>query len=271
MEDFNPRSPHGERRRDAAESGNHPGDFNPRSPHGERQRSCTSWEGKAIFQSTLPARGATQCPKGRKCKMSISIHAPRTGSDDDTAQSGARARHFNPRSPHGERRDGTALPCRQAHFNPRSPHGERLIRVVLLFKFVQNFNPRSPHGERLDSWERAKKVPRISIHAPRTGSDKSAGSSTSWHSHFNPRSPHGERLCEAHRQYAALYFNPRSPHGERPKAERRMRQERKISIHAPRTGSDISFAARIVSVSKFQSTLPARGATNKTTRLEGKQ
>ena len=79
----------------------------------------------------------------------ISIHAPRTGSDEDSAANlyqrikfqstlparGATIRrrnesvckmHFNPRSPHGERRnlrrDGSTL---IAHFNPRSPHGER--------------------------------------------------------------------------------------------------------------------------------------------------
>ncbi len=33
------------------------------------------------FQSTLPARGATQTDKGTSCFSPISIHAPRTGSD----------------------------------------------------------------------------------------------------------------------------------------------------------------------------------------------
>ena len=57
---------------------------------------------------------------------------------------------------------------------------------------------------------------------------------------FNPRSPHGERrLCEAHGQYAALYFNPRSPHGERPLTAKGFYFIAAISIHAPRTGSDI--------------------------------
>ena len=34
-----------------------------------------------------------------------------------------------------------------------------------------------------------------------------------------------------------------------------------ISIHAPRTGSDIPSATRAFGTSRFQSTLPARGAT----------
>ena len=35
----------------------------------------------------------------------------------------------------------------------------------------------------------------ISIHAPRTGSDRSTTSTTIQHLNFNPRSPHGERLA----------------------------------------------------------------------------
>ena len=86
---------------------------------------------------------------------------------------------------------------------------------------------------------------------------------------------------------SAMHFNPRSPHGERPRAERRMRQERKISTHAPRTGSDIGdsdgcgvqtisthaprtgsdrlFGQRGDADSLFQPTLPARGATQSIT------
>ena len=56
---FNPRSPHGERRDLHPRRRNDRRHFNPRSPHGERhivQSLCVD-EGK--FQPTLPARGAT--------------------------------------------------------------------------------------------------------------------------------------------------------------------------------------------------------------------
>ena len=78
--------------------------FNPRSPHGERREPMISLFGAFVFQSTLPARGATNCtapglPRGgtfqstlpargatgcapaERRNKSISIHAPRTGSD----------------------------------------------------------------------------------------------------------------------------------------------------------------------------------------------
>ena len=100
--------------------------FNPRSPHGERL--ATYWETlkESTFQSTLPARGATTQLFLASCVDFISIHAPRTGSDlyrrgflrwagisihaprtgsDRTKQCCRMANHnFNPRSPHGERR-----------------------------------------------------------------------------------------------------------------------------------------------------------------------
>ena len=80
--------------------------------------------------------------------------------------------------------------------------------------------------------------------------------------YFNPRSPHGERrayhtTCDR----VADHFNPRSPHGERRQARREEARRRKISIHAPRTGSDADAALRMAAAMQFQSTLPARGAT----------
>ena len=125
----------------------------------------------------------------------------------------------------------------------------------------------------------------ISIHAPRTGSDGPPGRTTALRSDFNPRSPHGERRCVPIKRRQAItfqstlpargatlphprhtklhpHFNPRSPHGER-----RGRGDLDavfivISIHAPRTGSDVAFL-RFGHVEVFQSTLPARGATTK--------
>ena len=79
---FNPRSPHGERHVALAEPVQHREDFNPRSPHGERHTfapDAITCKGK--FQSTLPARGATPPRWAELFSASISIHAPRTGSD----------------------------------------------------------------------------------------------------------------------------------------------------------------------------------------------
>ena len=57
-EDFNPRSPHGERLVALPREGSRIY-FNPRSPHGERLTEKRLTKIPSIFQSTLPARGAT--------------------------------------------------------------------------------------------------------------------------------------------------------------------------------------------------------------------
>ena len=57
--DFNPRSPHGERLDILRVRNRRPDNFNPRSPHGERPGWGASAGLQCLFQSTLPARGAT--------------------------------------------------------------------------------------------------------------------------------------------------------------------------------------------------------------------
>ena len=79
----------------------------------------------------------------------------------------------------------------------------------------------------------------ISIHAPRTGSDRLSRASLFFFVDFNPRSPHGERRFRPLRaRRRAPHFNPRSPHGERRRYTIRISGTSGISIHAPRTGSD---------------------------------
>ena len=56
--------------------------FNPRSPYGERLQSNDRHRFSWGFQSTLPLRGATSKCSDKSKKTYISIHAPLTGSDE---------------------------------------------------------------------------------------------------------------------------------------------------------------------------------------------
>ena len=58
FKNFNPRSPHGERLSRTAPH-KHKTYFNPRSPHGERLTLILTVSLRVLFQSTLPAWGAT--------------------------------------------------------------------------------------------------------------------------------------------------------------------------------------------------------------------
>ena len=55
--------------------------FNPRPPRGERLFEDVAAAALALFQSTPPARGATNRLHQKMFQSSISIHAPREGSD----------------------------------------------------------------------------------------------------------------------------------------------------------------------------------------------
>ena len=132
---------------------------------------CNEWF-RDEFQSTLPVRGAT---------MLIRRNLKSSG-------------YFNPRSPYGERLHTNQVGVCTDYFNPRSPYGERprIFTQTLDKKLFQstlpvrgattnpgirerrqaNFNPRSPYGERLLLRAITGRSAEISIHAPRTGSDK---------------------------------------------------------------------------------------------------
>ena len=244
-------------------------------------------EGK--FLSTLPARGATGGVEHRLGLLAISIHAPREESDSGRQAGKHRPQHFYPRSPRGERqRCGQSGHQLHHNFYPRSPRGERPVWLIcLLLASETYFYPRSPRGERrctpsaeagcqeflstlpargaTKSAMRKRKFFKISIHAPREGSDHAIyQNSRNYVQYFYPRSPRGERpLARTSTTAPPTYFYPRSPRGERRDRGCSQRVAVLISIHAPREGSDVRVMANVTVYNLFLSTLPARGATGK--------
>ena len=236
-QNFNPRSPHGERPGDSRRSSS-PSNFNPRSPHGERPIDEKIISALEKFQSTLPARGAT---------------VPGAGS-------AARKSHFNPRSPHGERPERWPLLSELQYFNPRSPHGERRCtqQNVSIGKLFQSTlpargatPPQAAHsrasaisihaprtGSDVNRRHSVTAYKQISIHAPRTGSDRSGMYHAPQWKFQSTLPARGATPCTCAAYSLMLHFNPRSPHGERPR-------ERPL----------------VAGAHGFQSTLPARGAT----------
>ena len=195
--------------------------FNPRSPHGERRQHYDRTRYHLLFQSTLPARGATAFQAFSCIHAWISIHAPRTGSDA-MSWTWSAATPFQSTLP--ARGATSQLCCRGLwlpHFNPRSPHGER------------------PAARRSGCMCRA-----ISIHAPRTGSDPSPSRGTTISAAFQSTLPaRGATPTPGLSDVAKGHFNPRSPHGERQSLSASPCRKSQISIHAPRTGSDCGDSA----------------------------
>ena len=102
----------------------------------------------------------------------------------------------------------------------------------------------------------------ISIHAPRMGSDVTAGVVLTAEPPISIHAPRmGSDLIVTWSIRPDTYFNPRSPDGERPPHIRFLHLPECISIHAPRMGSDLISVAAACRALRFQSTLPGWGAT----------
>ena len=214
-----------------------------------------------VFQSTLPARGATNLCAGDGFLLHISIHAPRTGSDF--------VHHL-----YRVKRIVISIHA------PRTGSDADWLDAPEWLEDISIHAPRTgSDGGRV--WVLPDEE--ISIHAPRTGSDpqkvtfcatgkpfqstlpargatrRSARHFASFH--FNPRSPHGERHLQPCTKFAHLtHFNPRSPHGERLDTSGYTQELNNFNPRSPH-GERRTWSPEENKGRRFQSTLPARGAT----------
>ena len=195
------------------------------------------------FQSTLPARGATEGGGKKWGDALISIHAPRTGSDSDRWQIYHNCQAFQ-----------STLPARGATM--------RFSRSMKKQVFQSTLPARGATPQYLSN----RGGYHISIHAPRTGSDFDILTFVAHAQYFNPRSPHGERprgikcivcsqqfqstlpargatsaLCT--RQFQQRFQSTLPARGATVNLFQHQRNL-VISIHAPRTGSELSDVAK---------------------------
>ena len=168
------------------------------------------------FQSTLPARGATQLSFRAAPQISFQSTLPARGATH-TQEWACPRRYFNPRSPHGERpipsRSFSAFCVFQSTLPARG--ATWVVYPAAAAWRISIHAPRT--GSDIAPCAVEDESNAISIHAPRTGSDILVYKIWFIIYDFNPRSPHGERR-PAHRPTTTALedFNPRSPHGERP-------------------------------------------------------
>ena len=242
---------------------------------------------RKLFQSTLPARGATRafgCSEGDKC---ISIHAPRTGSDQGFKFRGVDDVIFQSTLPargatylkgviNGRAKEfQSTLPARGAtdfddpfdmveHFNPRSPHGERRLADVVPAPQLRI----SIHAPRTGSDWMVNFVRHnlcISIHAPRTGSDVTGNIHPSHTVIISIHAPRTGSDVDVKRfSMFSRDFNPRSPHGERRQNRYVLpRHDGHFNPRSPHGERPNYRQLKTIYQQRFQSTLPARGATKK--------
>ena len=190
-----------------------------------------------LFQSTLPARGATLAADVEGFANLISIHAPRTGSDVFADAHGRITAHFNPRSPHGERHGVLGYSPIAFEFQSTLPARGATAASTVSTSVTRTFQSTLPARGATGGIQHFVPAIAISIHAPRTGSDGRAGAYGADAADFNPRSPHGERrlLSYTHRK---VTFQSTLPARGATRCTFPESRSPGISIHAPRTGSD---------------------------------
>ena len=176
----------------------------------------------------------------------ISIHAPRVGGDPVVAAILANAHDFNPRSPCGGRRLRRYGGRGDRNFNPRSPCGGRRF-VSPRRSFSSLFQSTLPVWGATDTTAMAVDYIYISIHAPRVGGDARRTASCTCCRYFNPRSPCGERLYHRLKIIRKdVTFQSTLPvWGATLHTDSDLLSWAKISIHAPRVGSDQNLHSRM--------------------------
>ena len=168
--------------------------FNPRSPCGERH--------SVHIQTTT--------------EKTISIHAPRVGSDEDFSFTGWKDLLFQSTLPvwgaTGVREELKKLGYISIHA-PRVGSDQHHRSLQSIIKY---FNPRSPCGERPIQKTAYQKNMLFQSTLPVWGATRAITAILQGVRDFNPRSPCGERHTRHSVGILLINFNPRSPCGERP-------------------------------------------------------
>ncbi len=256
---FNPRSPHGERQPvlqtknanlnisiHAPRTGS---DAKPltaedvlsisiHAPRTGSDRFRTLYRNLLMISIHAPRTGSDAKPLTAEDVLSISIHAPRTGSDRFRTL----YRNLLMISIHAPRTGSDARLAVLSDMMEISIHAPRTgsdAFLLMLHAHIAQFQSTLP-ARGATSWDYISEAygAYISIHAPRTGSDAYGNDNTEGGKVFQSTLPARGATLSGWTYGAGRYFNPRSPHGERPAASRRKEKYIRISIHAPRTGSD---------------------------------
>ena len=146
------------------------------SIHAPREGGDDNWNRMIspwpIFQSTPPARGATQELRELRRMADISIHAPREGGDRRVCYHISIERgHFNPRPPRGGRQVMHELDAADLNISIHAPREGGDTSWPGLFKARFLFQSTPPARGATEIKIKVRDKCAISIHAPREGGD----------------------------------------------------------------------------------------------------
>ena len=147
-------------------------DFNPRSPHGERRTQVMTTSSSLTFQSTLPARGATmkQERASRICLFQSTLPARGATVSSNSIIKTKTFQSTLPARGATKRVDVADVPNQISIHAPRTGSDNGRVLEADALTIISIHAPRT--GSDHHGFIRSVKHSRISIHAPRTGSDR---------------------------------------------------------------------------------------------------
>ena len=216
-------------------------DFNPLSPHGERPGKQRPRRSATLISIHSPRMGRDRpCTDGGKQDGHISIHSPRMGRDQPRACECRSFPDISIHSPRMGRDKSPRLPqAAQNHFNPLSPHGERRCSRGSTYTTCGYFNPLSPHGERPVTALRMAADLMISIHSPRMGRDLRTGPWRRWRWRFQSTLPAWGETAGTFVPHPQRGFQSTLPAWGETLVMHDVLLQVSISIHSPRMGRDL--------------------------------
>ena len=239
--------------------------------------------GMVTFQSTPPARGATDDLDTAFAALKISIHAPREGGDVVVLSKMMRERSISIHAPreggdgtpyiihatieisiHAPREGGDTVIPRNlpaGHGFQSTPPARGATTQNASYGAFNLFQSTPPARGATHDLQARQQVVCISIHAPREGGDWLGRTASRKALYFNPRPPRGGRLDRRFKEARETEFQSTPPARGATPGGAEAPPHRVISIHAPREGGDFCRLISTASLSIFQSTPPARGAT----------
>ena len=191
--------------------------FNPRAPCGARLAAYVDLgDGKLLFQSTRPVRGATRTAGKRETNHAISIHAPRAGRDfidNDFKEQNEDISIHAPRAGRDKRMYGWLWDA-YIFQSTRPVRGATLFVDVFIAVFMISIH--APRAGRDDPDLSLSGTSEISIHAPRAGRDLDALKAHRRDSAISIHAPRaGRDILFMLFALVRKNFNPRAPCGAR--------------------------------------------------------
>ncbi len=133
------------------------------------------------------------------------------------------------------------------------------------------FNPRAPYRARRELMGLCSIRCLVSIHAPRTGRDRTGCRAHNVRICFNPRAPYRARRSDVAMIRERLRFQSTRPVQGATTHPQTIAIRYSVSIHAPRTGRDDILRDILEPFIQFQSTRPVQGATrNSRSSIQGR-